>query len=112
MNRYTALGLTADATEGKHILVLTRTTNEIREAVAEIARVALNAHVERTHGRELVTFPRGGEIRVRSHGASLRGHSADVVYLDAGVGQDINLDTLSDCHLIVAASPSGEIIRA
>lgn len=105
MNRYTASGLIADATDGKDILLVTRGARQTA-AFEELAALAGPVCVlRRANGAQSITFPNGGRIRLTS---TPRGHTADIVYIDAGVDDDSAFYPVAHA----AVRPGGELIRA
>lgn len=115
MNRYATHGLVADALAGKTILVLTPLTSMIRPAMDEIIRGTLDDadpdlyRVRRTNGEQRIEFRGGGRIHFQSARGSIRGMSADIVYLDADADREMT-DAWRDLHAVT--HPDGEIIRA
>jgi hypothetical protein len=116
MNRYAALGISKDAEQGKRVIVITVLGIESRCALDEIAAQATaDITVRRANGREQIDYPNGGRVTVRTHRQhlGLRGHNADVLYLDVGVDALIHdtavWDSLWAC---TATSPHRELIRA
>jgi hypothetical protein len=114
MNRYAALGLVLDAMhERKQIIVLSSIASMIRGAMDEVIRSLDDAdpdayRVRRAKGNESIEFMSGGRIRFQGARTSLRGHSADVVFLDADADREIR--DLRDLHAVI--HPHGEIVRA
>lgn len=110
MNRLTAAGIAAAAQAGDRVLVVT-TARECRPAFDEVTRTLSSeviAHVSRVAGSHSIFLKNGGWVRFRT-AYSVRGHAADVVYLDESVQDHPGLaDEVRPC---VAASLRGEIIR-
>ena len=68
---------------GRQVLVLGQNGHDVREllrAAADIASADV-ATITQANGREAIRFAGGGSIRFLSRRASVRGYSADVVYL-------------------------------
>lgn len=109
MNRYTAAGVLADMRNGRRVLVLSQTQPLARLAFAEVSTGAQpSERVRRANGDERITAAGGpGWIAFGSSGGNrFRGVTADVVVLDAHAPG--NLDSILP---VVAASPTGEVIR-
>lgn len=115
MNRYSASGLVADARAGKTVLVITPMTAMIRHAMDEmikgpLATVDLDTYrVRRSDGEQGIEFRTGGRILMQSARHSIRGLSADIIYLDDGAERLMD-DAWRDMNEVVR--PHGEIIRA
>lgn len=84
MNRYAALGLVLDAYEGKRIIVLSPSLTAARDARNECARSPFAETADVTSNPEpgRMMFPSGGMLRFQPVRSSLRGLSADVVFID------------------------------
>ena len=110
MNKYTAIGLLAAATEGKRIVVVSPHERAVRDAVDEVHQIAPDLHWRRTNGDERVTFPSAGMIRFLTRSRrNLRGLSVDVVLVEDE--RDIDRDFAGELHAVIKASPCGEIVR-
>lgn len=92
MNRYVVAGLLAEVREGKSVVVVSDSQVAVREALLDFA-----AHLDGLHetaycanGQECVTNEAtGGKVLFmskRSH--RIRGHMADVIFVDAEVTRD------------------------
>lgn len=111
MNRFAAVGLMLDALAGKQIIILTRTQREVREALDIVAGITPDtARVSRLNGAERIDFPSTGKLIFKSSRSTVRGYTADVVFLDDGA-EPHDFGTLQDLRL-VTRSRQGEIIRA
>ena len=110
MNRYVMTGLLADAREGKDVILVSATWNAARAAFDQATDAVLGEAVEvrRTHGRELVRYrDSGGSLRfVSAGGSSVRGFSADVVFVDCDAGQAVMAQVVPVVH-----SRNGELLR-
>lgn len=111
MNKYTAVGLAQAAAGGARILVLTVDQQDVRFAIDPCLPLATEAQarVYRTNGTARIDYTSGGSLTFRSHRANLRGLSADVIYLDAGVDERAPL-LINDLYPLIATG--GEITRA
>ncbi|WP_193596086.1 hypothetical protein [Microbacterium sp. YJN-G] len=114
MNRYAAAGISIDASAGKRIIVVTPIMGMIRSAMDEIIRSLDGVdpdsfRVRRANGAERIDFPSGGSIRFHSARSSMRGMSANVVYLDDNADREMT-DAWRDLYAVT--HPNGEIIRA
>lgn len=118
MNRYAAAGLTADALAGKRIVVLSPTSGMAYDAMDTVVRTLDDAdpdtfRVRRANGEERIEFLSGGRIRFQSARFSLRGMSADVVFIDAD--RVLSATHRADLHTDlreVTGPVGGEVIRA
>jgi hypothetical protein len=116
MNRYAALGIALDASDGKRILVITPRADAIPHAMAEFAElpdaVLTGSRFRRHNGGHRIDFPCRGAIIFRSAGGTVRGYTADVVFLDEGADARLTLDQHAELTLTLATTPQGQIIRA
>ena len=114
MNRYTLEGILDDAAHGKRVAYVGRRAGDwLREAeyVAGREHPGKVSRVIRSNGQKRIEFTSGGVLTFHGSGHnSLRGHTADVVALDADASRDER--TLGDAHAVVASSIAGEVIRA
>ena len=71
------------ARAGSQVLVLGQTWDDARDMQLEAVNIGAGdiTRVTRAKGQEAITFRSGGSIRFLSRRASVRGYSADVVYL-------------------------------
>ncbi len=113
MNRYTAQGIAMDALAGRRVLVVSRRQREARLAFEEMLDLTGEAarDVIAANGRELIQWPNGGSVAfVPGLGHSMRGMTADTVFLDDRTGDDPEVvDMAVAC---ITTSSHGEIIRA
>lgn len=116
MNKFAALGLLEAAAQGKTVLVVEHTQGAAREALREFEPIAEEAsswvrRIRRANGGERIDMISGGRITFTSHRSSIRGMTADVVFIDWGVETDDPHFVDRAMHLI-AGRPDAEIIRA
>lgn len=122
MNRFAALGLAAEAlVSDSRIIVLTPRRRDIStaigcfESVPDIAEYP-GFRLRRTNGDERIDFGGRGRIDFTSVSSSLRGLSADVVFIDGDADLSLSparLATLrSDLERVTTASERGETVRA
>lgn len=113
MNKFTAVGLVSSAMAGDRVIVVTRTADDARDGLQQIADLGLAdegvVRIDRANGRGKVTAHSGGTIRFIPQGG-LSGASADTVLLEDGVRVDDRL--ASYLRAITSASPRGEVLRA
>jgi len=114
MNRYAAAGIIADAKDGKHVVVLSINGRDSRCAFAEVAHHAKDAdRVHRANGAERIDFTGGGQITFHRGVDSLRGTSADIIYLNGDAERHIhNTDQWSAVQAAIATASTPQIIRA
>lgn len=111
MNRFTARGLMAEAQQGKQVIVVTTAT---REATGYFAlELPDTADVRRSGTSTSVWFDEGATIRILTP-AGIRGHSADVVFLDSDIAARAldGIEMYRSALAAVHSSPHGEVIRA
>lgn len=113
MNRFVAAGLLADAAEGKEIIIATADRRSCREAFTLVEDAALRlahrfpfARVLRSAGSERIFMCSGGWLRFVSGRNSLRGLTADIVYVDDAAAER------EPAEPVVMSRPGGEVIRA
>lgn len=86
MNRFAALGLLNEATQGKTVLVLSHTQHAARDAMSDFLPLVEgldDVNVRRANGLERITLTNTGRILFRSHRSNgCRGLTADIVFLD------------------------------
>lgn len=122
MNRFAALGLAAEALmSDSRIIVLTPRRRDISaaigcfESVPEIAEYP-GFRVRRTNGDERIDFGGRGRIDFTSASSSVRGLSADLVFIDDDADRSLSPARLAALHAdldrVTAASERGEIVRA
>lgn len=115
MNRYAALGIALDASEGKRILVITEKGEAIRPALEEFSalpdELMDGASFRPLNGGERIDFPGGGSIRFRPARGTVHGYAAHTVFLDAGVDQTLTLDQRQALTATLQTT-RGPIIRA
>lgn len=89
MNRYAASGISADAVQGKRIIVITRdlmTSGEALEQIVQATPTDIDITTRRANGAQRISYPTtGGEVIIRSYRQGARGVSADILYLDESV---------------------------
>lgn len=123
MNRFAALGLLAEALDGKQIAVVARTGTEAAAALDDVLVSAssfigsdgslddLNLTVRRVNGDQQIRTPDGGRIRfiAAQQGAvvRLRGSKLDAVLLEPGAAS-----VLDPHDLIALAAKGAEVVRA
>lgn len=114
MNKYAARGLAESAESGRKILVITERAATIPYALNLLCDYDRNIKaVTSTNGMQSISYHSGGRIEFRSYGSSgHRGVSVDTVFLDAGVDRLVSALDLQSLRSCVAASPTGEMIRA
>lgn len=113
MNKYAAVGLAAEAAEGRRILVITETQAEAESAIACCFNTDDPAiqRIVRTSGQQQIDYKSGGSIKFRSYRSSgHRGVTVDTVFLDTGVDQAMS-DPAS-VMACIAASTAGTVVRA
>ncbi|WP_136024255.1 hypothetical protein [Microbacterium sp. K27] len=115
MNRYAALAIAMEASEGKRILVITEKAEAIRAAVDEFAELPDvlmgGARIRLANGAERIDFPGGGSILFRPARGSVRGYAAHTVFLDAGVDHTLTVARRQDLAGTLHTT-GGDIIRA
>ncbi|MEV8023674.1 hypothetical protein [Microbacterium sp. NPDC080220] len=114
MNRYAAAGITAEAAQGKRILVVAPTAIELREGLLDLIDAAANtegASIRRANGAERIDYPNRGGIRFATTRSTQRaiGSAWDAIYLDAGV--DLIPDQVADLSPCLATT-GGTFVRA
>lgn len=119
MNRYTAAGLALAAITKHHrIIVVTPTTRDITAALDSFAHVDFisdQAEIRRADPR--VRFHLGGEIIFRSANQSLRGMTADTVYIEEDVlrhsiNENQRDELLRDAGWVTVATGGDTVIGA
>lgn len=122
MNRFAALGLAAEAfvTE-RRVIVLTPRREDISAAIACFEAESNitecpGFRVRRTNGDECIDFGGRGRIDFTSAASSLRGLSADVVFIDDDADRLLTparrAALYADLEHVTAASEHGEVVRA
>lgn len=116
MNRFAARGLVEEALRGAEIVVISVGAHDN----AETMKLLCSELGDRPHraglaaGRGTLDIADGGRVRVLSwRSQKLRALRAQIVYLDAGVEQELrSFERLREIREIVDAHPAGEIVRA
>lgn len=109
MNRYAEIGLAADAKKGKRIIcVLPRP--EVRPAMEGVSAIGGDdvSRVCRANGAERVEFASGGSVHFVTGRHSLRGMTADVVFL-ASERDGNDPETVESARLVVLSTGGGVI---
>lgn len=113
MNRYTVAGIIADVTAGRRVLVVTADLRASRNALQSVVdqleaggRMG-DVRVLRSAGMERIDRPAGGGVTFRSVRQGARGHTADVLVLEAAPTPD----ELADFLPVIATSSVRELIR-
>lgn len=111
MNRYAQIGLTAEAKNGRRIVcVLPRVdTRPTMEAVAALGGEDVSRAC-RANGAERVDFTSGGSVHFVTGRHSLRGMTADVVFL-ASERDGNDPETVESARLVVL-STGGGVVRS
>ncbi len=121
MNRFAAVGLFVEAAKGRRILVITPRGHEAHDALDCFARIDEvqawpGVLTSRANGAERIELGGRGRIDFRSARSSLRGMSADLVYIDDEADRrldDAGRDRLyRDLRAITSAADSPEVVRA
>jgi len=117
MNRYAAAGISADAAQGKRVIVITQDVRTSREALEQIAQATptdVDMTVRRANGAESVSYPTtGGEVIIRSYRQGARAYAADILYLDEAVDPILRgTDAWASLYANLATSQHAEVIRA
>lgn len=107
MNRYAITGATDDARHGKRVLVITW---QVKEWLRECAAKPDVDKGFRANGSGQVDYIGGGWVRVVGAGRSLRGMSADVVYLEGDSAMQRWI--IEDAQIVCEGSRYGEVIRS
>lgn len=108
MNKFTAIGILAEAQHGKDIVIYTGSPALTIDMIMRRAMlVGVQASASTTTGE--IVIPRQGRISVRHDIESLRGLSADYVFVDEYVAFDeiVGLGLES-----VVMGRNGEVVRA
>lgn len=87
MNEYAATTMLMNAMVGERILIVVRDHHAVRDAVESFRQpnetYAFGAKIRIANGAESVCLPSGGRIDFATpRGSRMRGHSADVVFID------------------------------
>lgn len=113
MNRFIAAGLLMDAAEGRQVIATFPDGRSFREAFILVEDTALRladrlpfARVLRSVGSERIVMCSGGWLRMVSGRNSLRGLTADVVYVDDPAAEH------QPAEFVVASRPGGEVVRS
>lgn len=122
MNRFAAAGLLMEAAKGKRILVLTPPARPASAAAVacllDVPEVADSPSVWVSQEPGYGCIDLGGRDRVefRSVQSSLRGMSADVVYIDDEADRRLDDRARDELYgtlgLVVSSSPDGQIVRS
>jgi hypothetical protein len=121
MNRFAATGLFIEAAKGQRILVLTPRRHEIGDALDCFTRIDDVAtwpgvRVRQANGDERIDLGGRGRIVFLSASSSLRGMSADIVYIDDEADRRLDdgaRDRLyADLRAVVSGSSTGDVVRA
>ncbi|MDI3331421.1 MAG: hypothetical protein QJR09_11940 [Micrococcus sp.] len=112
MNRFVAEGIAAEATEGKKVVYCGRRVEglELRDQIEHLCGEHL-ARVTKTNGREEITTVSGGRVIFAASPSRLRGHTADVVFIDYSADQgSLSQEWLENA--VIATATGGSVIRA
>lgn len=119
MNRYAAAGLIHEAMNDKAVIVLSpnasMSVDAMNAVVSALGEVDPDAYrVRRTNGEQRVEFAWGGRICFGSVRTSLRGISADIVFIDQGADQTLSATERERLHSDLGGvlALGGEVITA
>jgi len=114
MNKYAARALSESAQRGRHILVIVEAAEEAAHTINLFEEHGKGIRrTLRSNGSQRVDFESGGVITIRTRRSQRhRGLIADTVFLDAGIDQTMSSDEYRSLAACVAASPTGELVRA
>ncbi len=113
MNRFVEAGIAAEIADGKQVIYcgLQVEGRDLLEAVHNLIGPDLSG-IRRAHGREEVTTLSSGRLTFASSDRTLRGRTADLVFIDYSMDQSTMSQQMHESARFAVLSRGGEIIRA